>query len=72
MKRLATVSRKSTLREVRKVIDQSDVLIVVLDARDPEGTRCLETEQMAKDASKKLIYVLNKTDLIPVENLQAW
>ena len=48
------------------------MLIIVLDARDPEGTRCLETENMAKEASKKLIYVLNKTDLIPAENLQAW
>lgn len=71
-KRLATVSKKSSAREARKVIEQSDVLICVLDARDPEGTRCHETEQAAKEASKKLIYVLNKSDLIPVENLQAW
>lgn len=66
------MSKKSSVREVRKVIEQSDVVILVLDARDPEGTRCLETEQMAKDASKKLIYVMNKSDLIPAENLQAW
>ena len=71
-KRLATLSRKSSVREVRKVVEASDVLICVLDARDPEGTRCLETEQMAKEASKKLIYVLNKSDLVPAENLAAW
>lgn len=71
-KRLATVSRKSSVREVKKAVEQSDVLICVLDARDPEGTRCHETEEAAKEASKKLIYVLNKSDLVPADNLQAW
>jgi nuclear GTP-binding protein len=53
--------------ELYKVIDSSDVIIHVLDARDPAGTRCKSVEQYLKNDAphKHLIYVLNKTDLVP-------
>ncbi|CAG8596840.1 15340_t:CDS:2, partial [Acaulospora morrowiae] len=49
------------------VIDSSDVVIHVLDARDPIGTRCKNVEQhIKKDAPHKhLIFLLNKCDLVP-------
>ena len=49
------------------MIDSSDVLIHVLDARDPLGTRCRNVEKyIKKEAShKQLIFVLNKCDLVP-------
>ena len=43
--RLATVSKKSAQREVKKVIELSDVVVHVLDARDPEGTRSADVEE---------------------------
>jgi nuclear GTP-binding protein len=50
-----------------QVIDSSDVIIHVLDARDPIGTRCKNVEQyLQKEAKHKhLIFVLNKCDLVP-------
>lgn len=53
--------------ELHKVIDSSDVIIHVLDARNPLGTRCLSIENhITNDCPHKhLIYVLNKCDLIP-------
>lgn len=53
--------------ELYKVIDSSDVIIHVLDARDPHGTRCKSVEQYLKNDAphKHLIYVLNKCDLVP-------
>jgi nuclear GTP-binding protein len=53
--------------ELYKVIDSSDVIIHVLDARDPMGTRCKNVEtHIRKEASHKhLIFVLNKCDLVP-------
>uniref|UniRef100_A0A8C2XGN6 Nucleolar GTP-binding protein 2 n=1 Tax=Cyclopterus lumpus TaxID=8103 RepID=A0A8C2XGN6_CYCLU len=53
--------------ELYKVIDSSDVIIQVLDARDPIGTRSKSIEAyMKKEKSwKHLIFVLNKCDLIP-------
>jgi len=65
-----------------QVIDSSDVIIQVLDARDPEGTRCKHLEQYMKKncAHKHLVLVLNKCDLIPtwyevtvaISNISFW
>ena len=53
--------------ELYKVIDSSDVVIHVLDARDPLGTRCRSVEKYIKEEAphKHLIFVLNKCDLVP-------
>ena len=58
---------KRIWNELYKVIDSSDVIIHVLDARDPLGTRCRSIERYIRDeaAHKHLIFVLNKCDLIP-------
>lgn len=55
-------------RELYKVLDCSDVVVAVLDARDPLGTRSRHVEDhLRKDARHKhLIFVLNKCDLVPV------
>lgn len=55
--------RKHYLRTLHKVIDQSDIVILVLDARDPEGcrSRLVEEEVRRREAEgKKLVFVLNK------------
>jgi nuclear GTP-binding protein len=50
-----------------QVIDSSDVVIEVLDARHPLGTRCLRVEKHLKEDAphKHLIFLLNKCDLVP-------
>lgn len=58
---------KRIWNELYKVIDSSDVIIHVLDARDPIGTRCISVQDYLKKEAphKHLIYVLNKCDLVP-------
>ncbi len=53
--------------ELYKVIDSSDVVIQVLDARDPLGTRCPHVERhLQKNARHKhMLFLLNKCDLVP-------
>jgi nuclear GTP-binding protein len=60
---------KRIWNELYKVIDSSDVVIHVLDARDPLGTRCRSVEKYIKDEAphKHLIFVLNKCDLVPTK-----
>ena len=56
-------SSKAFMRELRKVIERSDVIIQVLDSRDPEGTRSrwVEEEVRKRDMEgKKLLAVMNK------------
>ena len=50
------------------MIDSADVLVEVLDARDPLGTRCYQVEEFLKKEKpyKHLIFVMNKVDLVPV------
>lgn len=56
-----------TLAPIGQVIDSSDLLLHVLDARDPMGTRCESVEAyLAKEKrGKKVVYILNKVDLVP-------
>ncbi|KAK9960934.1 hypothetical protein ABG768_008764 [Culter alburnus] len=60
--------------ELYKVIDSSDVIIQVLDARDPMGTRSQSIESYLKKEKpwKHLIFVLNKCDLIPTWVTKRW
>ena len=39
---LTQTARKAYYREFRKVVDASDVVLEVLDARDPMSCRCLQ------------------------------
>lgn len=55
--------RRHHLRTLHKVIDESDIVVLVLDARDPEGTRSrlVEEEVRRREAEgKKLVFVLTK------------
>lgn len=62
--------------ELYKVVDSSDVIVQVLDARDPLGTRCHHLEHhLKKDAMKRhkhVILLLNKVDLVPAWVTKRW
>lgn len=53
--------------ELYKVIDSSDVVLHILDARDPFGTICKSVlEYVKKEKShKQIVLVINKSDLVP-------
>ncbi|CAH2091024.1 unnamed protein product [Euphydryas editha] len=60
--------------ELYKVIDSSDVLLQILDARDPMGTRSPYVEKFLREEKphKHLIFILNKVDLVPNWVTQRW
>jgi ribosome biogenesis GTPase A len=57
---------------VRRVVREADVVLEVVDARDPMATRSRELERMAAEEGKKLVIVINKADLVPREVLEEW
>ena len=61
--------------ELYKVVDSSDVLVQVLDARDPVGTRCAHLEAHLKQRTQRhrhMVLLLNKCDLVPAWVTKRW
>ncbi|RHY67442.1 hypothetical protein DYB30_002803 [Aphanomyces astaci] len=60
--------------ELYKVLDCSDVVIQVLDARNVPGTRSehIERHLRSNAAHKHLVYVINKCDLVPNWVTKKW
>ena len=66
-------SRKSYDKAFKQVISASDVILYVLDARDPLSTRSSTVEQaITASPNKRLILILNKIDLVPAPILKSW
>eukprot|EP01039_Chlorochromonas_danica_P005942 gene5942-6542_t len=73
MKAMGQNSRRAFLGELKKLVERADVILQVLDARDPNGTKSTAVEDMVMaNYRKKLVYVVNKADLVPKEVLEAW
>jgi len=60
--------------EFFKVVDCSDVVLHIIDARNVPGTRCTMIERHIRDNAphKHLVYVLNKIDLVPNWVAKRW
>ncbi|KAL8694360.1 MAG: hypothetical protein Q9218_000997 [Villophora microphyllina] len=68
-------SRRAFDKVYKSVLSTSDIILYVLDARDPNGTRSCEIEReiiAADSGPKRLILILNKIDLVPPQTLKAW
>ncbi|KAI5648493.1 hypothetical protein M9H77_34498 [Catharanthus roseus] len=67
-------SDRAFYKELVKVIEASDVILEVLDARDPLGTRCVDMEKMVMRSGpeKHIVLLLNKIDLVPREAVEKW
>lgn len=60
--------------ELYKVLDSSDVILQVVDARNVPGTRCEHVEKHIKTnaSHKQLVIVINKCDLVPAWVTRKW
>ncbi|CAA7270739.1 unnamed protein product [Cyclocybe aegerita] len=60
------------LPNLKAVLEKTDVVLEVLDSRDPLAYRSKHVEELAQENGKKLLFVVNKIDLCPREALSAW
>ena len=68
-------SRRAFDKIFKSVLERADVILYVLDARDPNATRSREIERQVRAADKgdkRLILILNKIDLVPPPVLKSW
>jgi len=76
--------RRWYYRDLKKVVEVSDVILEVLDARDPLGCRARDVEagilggkfsrpnQDGTRSEKRVILVLNKIDMVPPAVVAKW
>ena len=55
---------------LKQVIETSDIILEILDARFPKEMKNKEIEKLVKNKGKKIIYVLNKSDLTRKRDLR--
>jgi len=63
---------KKAWKSVFKVISEADIVLEILDSRDPESFRNKKIEEIVAKQGKKLILVINKSDLVPKDILEKW
>lgn len=59
-------------RELNSVVEKADVILQVVDARDPNGCRCPQLEEQALAKGKRVVLVMNKVDLVPKPIVKQW
>ncbi|XP_074046691.1 large subunit GTPase 1 homolog isoform X1 [Macrotis lagotis] len=61
-------------RQLWRVIERSDIVVQIVDARNPLLFRCEDLERYVKEISqdKENVILLNKADLLTEEQREAW
>ncbi|KAI3461238.1 hypothetical protein Pfo_017901 [Paulownia fortunei] len=61
-------------RQLWRVLERSDLLVMVVDARDPLFYRCPDVEAYAReiDEHKRTLLLVNKADLLPFSVRDKW
>lgn len=59
-------------RMLARIVKQADVVVEVVDIRDPISTRSERLERMVEALDKQLLLVLNKADLVPRGVAEKW
>lgn len=59
-------------RDLEVIISEADMVLEVVEARNPLVTRCKIVEKIVFDKDKDLIVVLNKCDLVPRKICNRW
>jgi len=59
------MKQRKAWRIVREVVEEADLIVEVVDARDPIGTRNRNLERLVQEEGKPLLIVMNKADLVP-------
>lgn len=61
-------------RQLWRVVERSDLLVMVVDARDPLFYRCPDLEEYAReiDEHRRTLLLVNKADLLPYAVREKW
>jgi len=58
--------------QIKRIVAQADIVLEVLDARDPLSTMSRKLEKIVSNLGRELILVINKADLVPRSIAEEW
>jgi len=64
--------RFASWRLVEEILTLSNVVLELVDSRDPLNTRCPKLERLAAKLGRPVVVVINKADLVPRPVCEAW
>lgn len=64
--------RLAKWKEIMKIVESADVVVEVVDIRNPLSTMSKKLERIVEKKDKKLLVLLNKADLVPKDVADAW
>ena len=59
-------------RQLWRVVERSDLIVQIVDARNPLLFRCADLERYVAGMNKKNLLLINKADLLTVEQRRHW
>uniref|UniRef100_A0A7C2Z850 GTPase RsgA n=1 Tax=Ignisphaera aggregans TaxID=334771 RepID=A0A7C2Z850_9CREN len=59
-------------KDLDTLISEVDIVLEVVEARNPLATRCGRVERLVQKKGKDLVLVLNKCDLVPSRVCRSW
>lgn len=59
-------------RQLWRTMERSDLLVQILDSRDPMFYRSRDLENYVKELGKKHLLLVNKADFMPIELREKW
>ena len=67
-------TRRAFFKHVRTLVEKSDIILEVLDARDPLACRASAVEALAlsQNPPRRIVLILNKIDLVPAAVVTKW
>jgi len=59
-------------RNLKGLINRADVILEIVEARNPLITRSIKAEKIAMGLGKQFIIIINKCDLVPLWVCKEW
>lgn len=68
-RKLGSTNMKPYWQVIKDIVNESNIVLEVLDSRMPDISRNEELETIIKDSGKELVFILNKADLVDNQTL---
>jgi ribosome biogenesis GTPase A len=66
------MEKKGFIKQIYYLVNQADIILEIIDSRFPFRTRNLSIENLVLEKNKKILFVMNKSDLISNSKIKRY